>query len=62
MIPRIALTPGEPAGIGPDITLAIAQQAWDAELVAICDPQLMQERAELLGLEVEIQVINSPLG
>ena len=62
MIPRIALTPGEPAGIGPDITLAIAQQDWDAELVAICDPKLLQERAQLLGLAIEIQVIDGPLG
>ncbi len=62
MIPRIALTPGEPAGIGPDVTLAIAQHAWNAELVAICDPQLMRERAKILDLEVEIQVIDSPLG
>ena len=62
MIPRIALTPGEPAGIGPDVTLAIAQHAWNAELVAICDPQLLRERAKILDLEVEIQVIDSPLG
>ncbi|MEP5568794.1 MAG: 4-hydroxythreonine-4-phosphate dehydrogenase PdxA [Halioglobus sp.] len=61
MIPRIALTPGEPAGIGPDITLAIAQQQWDAELVAICDPELMKERAKLLNLAIEVEVIDGPL-
>jgi 4-hydroxythreonine-4-phosphate dehydrogenase len=55
LIPRIAITPGEPAGIGPDITLAIAQQAWDAELVAICDPNLLRERAALLGLDLTIE-------
>jgi 4-hydroxythreonine-4-phosphate dehydrogenase len=62
MIPRIALTPGEPAGIGPDITLAVAQQAWDAELIAICDPKLLQERARLLNLAIDIQVSDGPLG
>ena len=34
-LPRIAITAGEPAGIGPDILLAIAQRDWDAELVAV---------------------------
>jgi 4-hydroxythreonine-4-phosphate dehydrogenase len=54
-IPRLALTPGEPAGIGPDIVLAVAQQAWDAELVAIADPELLRERAGQLGLEIDLQ-------
>jgi 4-hydroxythreonine-4-phosphate dehydrogenase len=60
--PRIAITPGEPAGIGPDVTLAIAQQAWDAELVVICDPQMLQQRAEMLGLPLAIEVLDSPGG
>lgn len=61
MIPRIALTPGEPAGIGPDITLAVAQLPWDAELVAICDPDLLRQRAAQLALDIDIQVIEQPL-
>ena len=59
-IPRIAITPGEPAGIGPDIVLAIAQQAWDAELVAIADPDLLRSRAAILGLDIEIQPLDPP--
>jgi 4-hydroxythreonine-4-phosphate dehydrogenase len=47
---RIAVTPGEPAGIGPDLCLLQAQQPQDAELVTICDPQLLEERAERMGL------------
>ena len=53
-IPRIALTPGEPAGIGPDIVIAAAQKPWNAELVAICDPQLLEQRAASLGLPLKI--------
>ena len=53
--PRIAITPGEPAGIGPDITVQIAQQAHDAELVAIADPQLLNARAKQLGLPLTIK-------
>ncbi len=48
MIPRIAITAGEPAGIGPDLCIAVAQQHFDAELVIIADPQLLQQRAALL--------------
>jgi 4-hydroxythreonine-4-phosphate dehydrogenase len=55
---RIALTPGEPAGIGPDITLAAAAESWDAEIVAICDPALLQTRAKSLGLDVELLEFN----
>jgi 4-hydroxythreonine-4-phosphate dehydrogenase len=47
---RIALTPGEPAGIGPDLVIALAQQNFAVELVAIADPELLQQRAEQLGL------------
>jgi len=51
---RLAITPGEPAGIGPDLTIAIAQQAQPYELVAICDPELLQQRACALGLALNI--------
>jgi 4-hydroxythreonine-4-phosphate dehydrogenase len=47
---RIAVTPGEPAGIGPDLCLLLAQQPQDMELVVICDPQLLEERAVRIGL------------
>ena len=51
---RIAITAGEPAGIGPDIVLTMAQQEWDAELVVLADPQLLAERAARLGLPVSL--------
>jgi 4-hydroxythreonine-4-phosphate dehydrogenase len=50
MTKRIAITPGEPAGIGPDLTIAIAQKNWPVELVVVACKKLMQERAEKLGL------------
>ena len=59
MIPRIALTPGEPAGIGPDLCIRIAQQAWDAELVAVADPDLLAQRARQLGVPLQLQVLNA---
>jgi len=55
---RIALTPGEPSGIGPDLAIMLAQEARDYELVAIADPDLLSRRAALLGLPLELQAIN----
>ncbi|HET8883105.1 MAG TPA: 4-hydroxythreonine-4-phosphate dehydrogenase PdxA [Solimonas sp.] len=51
---RILVTPGEPAGIGPDLVCAIAQQTWPAELVAVADPALLQARASALGLPLRL--------
>lgn len=51
---RLAVSTGEPAGIGPDIVLASAQQNWDCELVVIADRGLLQQRATVLGLTVDL--------
>jgi 4-hydroxythreonine-4-phosphate dehydrogenase len=56
---KILITPGEPAGIGPDVTIQIAQQAWPVELVAIADPDLLTERAKQLGLPLQLITYNS---
>jgi 4-hydroxythreonine-4-phosphate dehydrogenase len=53
-ISRIAITPGEPSGIGPDVVLGLAAKAWPVEIVAIADPGLLQGRAVALGAEVDI--------
>ena len=53
-IPRLAVTPGEPAGIGPDliIQLAASTAPENAELIVIADKQMMQQRAVLLNIPV----------
>lgn len=43
--PRIAITTGEAAGIGPDLCLALLKHRFAAEIVLIGDPQLLAERA-----------------
>ena len=55
MLPRIALTSGEPAGIGPDVCLGLAQRQLDCDLVCLGDRQLLAERARALGLQVELR-------
>ncbi len=53
-LPRIALTSGEPAGIGPDLCLALAQESLPCELVCLADRELLAARARLLGSSVEL--------
>ncbi len=52
--PRIIITTGEPAGIGPDITVQIAQENIDADIIVIGDPNLLQDRASALGLPLRL--------
>ncbi|MGH8352714.1 MAG: 4-hydroxythreonine-4-phosphate dehydrogenase PdxA [Pseudomonas sp.] len=55
MIPRrFALTPGEPAGIGPDLCLLLAQHAQPHPLIVIASRDLLAERAACLGLAVQL--------
>ncbi len=54
----MALTPGEPAGIGPDLCLQLVQQAHAAELVAVCDPALLEARAATLQLPFRYRLLD----
>lgn len=47
-IPRILITTGEPAGIGPDIIAQIAERSFPAELIVVGDPDLLETRAKHL--------------
>jgi len=58
---RIALTPGEPAGIGIDITVQMAQQSYPFEIVALADARVLRERARLLGLPLNIEDFNGKI-
>ncbi len=51
-LPTIAITTGEPAGIGPDISLMIAMESIKARLVFIGDKSLLASRAQALDLEI----------
>lgn len=55
----IALTPGEPAGIGPDLVIMLAQRDRDTDLVVIADPQLLADRAATLKLPLDIAPYNT---
>lgn len=51
---RVVITPGEPAGIGPDLCVALAQRDWPVELVICADADLLLNRAAMLGLPLEL--------
>ena len=51
---RVVITPGEPAGIGPDLVVQLAQRSWPVELVVCADATLLQDRAKLLGLPLQL--------
>lgn len=53
MIPRLAITCGEPAGIGVDLVLQIAQNALPAQCVVIADTNALKRRASELGLSLK---------
>jgi 4-hydroxythreonine-4-phosphate dehydrogenase len=55
MIPRIAVTTGEPAGIGPELCLALSGRRLDCELVCLGDLSLLAERARLTRAAVELR-------
>jgi 4-hydroxythreonine-4-phosphate dehydrogenase len=50
----LAITAGEPAGIGVDLCLQLALQKLECEVVIIADKMLLQQRANLLGLNVQL--------
>lgn len=52
---RIVITPGEPAGVGPDLVVALAQQDWPVELVVCADPALLLARANQLNLPLQLR-------
>ena len=57
--PKVVLTTGEPAGIGPDLILGAAQHDWGAHLIAVGSRALLSARADLLGLSIELMPYDS---
>jgi len=53
MRPLIAVTSGEPAGIGPELCLRLADYSGEAHPVVLGDRQLLEARAQMLGLDIE---------
>lgn len=50
----LAVSVGEPAGIGPDLIIQIAQEGFSAPLVCIADKHMLAERAAMLDLPITL--------
>jgi 4-hydroxythreonine-4-phosphate dehydrogenase len=50
----LALTPGEPAGVGPDIVIKIAQRPRAARVVVVADCDLLRARARQLRVDLSV--------
>jgi 4-hydroxythreonine-4-phosphate dehydrogenase len=59
----LVVTAGEPAGIGPELCLALADTHWASQAVIIADAGMLQQRAAMLGRSVQISdyEVGSPL-
>jgi len=59
MLPVIAITPGEPAGIGPDLAIQTATEELNCNRVYFADPDLLKSRADDLNINVKIHILSS---
>ena len=57
-LPILAITSGEPAGIGPDICLDLAQAGLPCRCVVLGDKDLLRRRAALLGKQITLRDFN----
>lgn len=59
--PRLALVPGEPAGVGPELCARAAQRDWDADLVAFADRTTLVQAAQRIGLDLDCLPADAPV-
>ncbi|WP_019556839.1 4-hydroxythreonine-4-phosphate dehydrogenase PdxA [Thiomicrorhabdus arctica] len=59
MTKRLVITSGEPAGIGPDLVLQLAQTNWPIELVVLADQTMLEQRAVALHLDVSFKTYDA---
>lgn len=53
-VPVLAVTPGEPSGVGPEIVLKLVRQHPEFRLLAVADPQLLRQAGNVLGYHLKI--------
>ena len=51
----MVVTAGDPAGIGPEVCLSLADTDWAGQLVIIADPDMLAERAKTLSRKVKLR-------
>ena len=56
-LPRIAITSGEPAGIGPDICVMLAQHEIKADIIIVGDAEMLAARAQQLNIDFDAKKV-----
>src|SRR4051812_29239479 len=59
-LPIIAITAGEPAGVGPELAARLATENWPAHLVIVADRTLIESRAQLTGHRLALSDFSPP--
>ena len=61
MRPRLALVPGEPAGVGPELCVRLAQRPADAfDLICFGDAATLERAADAVGLPLRLLPADAP--
>ena len=60
--PRLALVPGEPAGIGPELCVKLAHREHGCDLTMLADPALLRQAADAIGLPLTLKDYGQPCG
>ena len=60
-LPTIFVTSGEPAGIGPDVCATLASHDFPAQLIVLCDPDVLSQRVNDLGLNLKLRALDDPI-
>ncbi len=55
LVAPLAITAGEPAGIGPDLCIQLARESLPVEWVVVADLELLRQRARQLGITVNVE-------
>jgi len=55
----LLITPGEPAGIGPDLIALQATESWSADWVVVADPSLLVQRAKQLNINLKLKQVTA---
>lgn len=58
-LPRIVITSGDPAGIGPDIIVDALQRPYRAAIAVVGDLQVLQSRAKMLGIDCQFNIVQA---
>jgi 4-hydroxythreonine-4-phosphate dehydrogenase len=58
-LPLVALTAGEPAGIGPDLCALVARETFPGRIVLVGDPGVIAERARQRGIALDVPAYRS---